>query len=332
MTAMRRGVVLQGVDSPSELVQMASRFETQGYDHLWMTESSLHARDPYQLLALCAQNTSTLRIGTAVTNPVTRHPALTAVAAATLDEVSGGRAILGIGAGDRPLVALGLEPARLAHLEASVDAIRSLLAGKRVDVDGVGFDLVDAHMRFPANREIPIYLSASGPKTLRLAGRVADGIILLCGLNPKVVEWALEQIDAGATEAGRSRPEIALFVYGVIDEDEDVAIAGARSIAAWFPQTSPLYCDLVGLDTGIAETVRQRYSGGEFQEADDAALLLPVSFVQQMAVAGNRERITGQLQELSKTGVDSINIFPLGDDRVATIDAFDECWARLDPS
>lgn len=330
MTAMRRGVVLQGVDSPSELVRMASRFEAQGYDHLWLTESSLHARDPYQLLATCAKSTTTLRLGTAVTNPVSRHPALTAVAAATLDEVSDGRAILGIGAGDRPLVALGLKPARLAQLEASVDAIRSLLGGESVDVDGVGFDLVDAHMRFPANREIPIYLSASGPKTLRLAGRIADGIILLCGLNPKVVEWALEQIDAGATEAGRPRPEIALFVYGVIDEDEDVAIAGARSIAAWFPQTSPLYCDLVGLDADIAETVRQRYSGGEFQEADDAALLLPVSFVQQMAVAGNRARITEQLQELSRTGVDSINIFPLGDDRMATVDAFDECWARLD--
>ena len=309
---------------------MAARFEAQGYDHLWMTESSLHARDPYQMLALCARNTSTLRIGTAVTNPVTRHPALTAVAAATLAEASGGRAILGIGAGDRPLVALGLEPARLAHLESSINAIRRLLAGEHVDVESADFDLVDAHMRFPSPSDIPIFVSASGPKTLRLAGRVADGVVLLCGLNPTVVEWALEQIDAGASEAGRARPEVALFVYGMIDDDEQAAIAGARSIAAWFPQTAPLYCDLVGLDADIAATVRANYSGGEFQDADDAASLLPDEFVQQMAVAGNRDRITKQLELLVETGVDSINIFPLGDDRIATIDAFDECWARLD--
>ena len=330
MGTIRRGVVLQGVDTPRDVAQMASRFEDQGYNHLWMTESSLHARDPYQMLALCAQNTSTLRLGTAVTNPVTRHPALTAVAAATLAEVSDGRAILGIGAGDRPLAALGLKPARLAHLESSIIAIRSLLAGERVDFDSAAFGLVDAHMRFPSPSDIPIFVSASGPKTLRLAGRVADGVVLLCGLNPTVVEWALKQIDAGASEAGRSRPEISLFVYGVIDEDEQAAIAGARSIAAWFPQTSPLYCELVGLDESIAATVRANYSGGEFQEADDAALLLPDEFVQQMAVAGNRDRVTRQLELLVETGVDSINIFPLGDDRIATIDAFDECWARLD--
>ena len=332
MTEMRRGVVLQGVDTPQQFMKMATTFESQGFDHLWMTESSLHARDPYQMLALCAQNTQRIRLGTAVTNPVTRHPALTAVAAATLDEASDGRAILGIGAGDRPLVALGLEPARLAHLESSVAAIRRLLAGEHVDLEAPGFDLVDAHMRFPAARDIPIFMSASGPKTLQLAGRVADGVILLCGLDPTVVKWALDQVDVGAKSAGRQRPEVAIFIYGVIDEDEDVAIAGARSIAAWFPQTSPLYCDLVGLDPAVVQAVRDRYSGGEFQEADSAATLLPVEFVQKMAVAGNRGRITEQLEALASTGVDSINIFPLGHDRVGTIEAFDECWRRIYPT
>jgi 5,10-methylenetetrahydromethanopterin reductase len=329
MTTLRRGVVLQGVDTPDEFVDMAKRFESQGFDHLWMTESSLHARDPYQMLALGAQHTERIVLGTAVTNPVTRHPALTAVAAATLDEASNGRAILGIGAGDRPLVALGLEPARLAHLENSVHALRRLLAGDHVDLESSGFDLVDAHMRFPPRREIPIYMSASGPKTLQLAGRVADGVILLCGLDPTVVAWAIDQIDVGANSAGRPRPDVALFVYGVIDEDEEVAIAGARSIAAWFPQTSPLYCDLVGLDTSIAQAVRDQYSGGEFQEADTAAMLLPVEFVQKMAVAGNRSRITSQLEALALTGVGSINVFPLGDDRLGTVEAFDECWGRV---
>ncbi len=320
---------MQGVDTVDEFLAMASHIEATGFDNLWLTESSLHARDPYQLLALAARATTRLRLGTAVTNPVTRHPALTAVAAATLAEIAGDRAILGIGAGDRPLMALGAKPARLAELEAAIAGIRQLLAGESVTADRPGFRLVDAHLRFDARADLPVFVSASGPRTLELAGAVADGVILLCGLDPAVVQWAIDRVDEGATKAGRPRPHIAIFVYGVIDEDEAVAIAGARSIAAWFPQTAPIYCDLVGLDPEITTAVRESYSGGEFQEAARAASLLPVSFVQQMAVAGNRDRVTAQLATLRQVGVDSINILPMGDDRMATINAFDECWRRL---
>lgn len=329
MTRMRRGVVLQGVDAVDEFLSMATRVEAMGFDHLWLTESSLHARDPYQLLSLAARATTKIRLGTAVTNPVTRHPALTAVAAATFAEIAEGRAILGIGAGDRPLVALGLKPARLAALEASIAAIRALIAGETVTSDGPGFALDQAHMRFSAQSDLPVFVSASGPRTLELAGAIADGVILLCGLDPAVIKWALERVDAGATKAGRARPHIALFVYGVIDEDEEAAIAGARPIAAWFPQTAPAYCDLVGLDPDIAREVRETYQGGEFQEASEAALLLPADFVQKMAVAGNRDRFTSQLVALEATGVDSVHVLPMGDDRMATVLAFDDCWRRL---
>jgi 5,10-methylenetetrahydromethanopterin reductase len=109
----------------------------------------------------------------------------------------------------------------------------------------------------------------------------------------------------------------------------NAALAGARSIAAWFPQTAPTYCDLVGLDPEITRAVRESYRGGEFQEAAGAASLLPVSFVQRMAVAGNRDRVTAQLAALRQVGVDSISILPMGDGRMATINAFDECWRRL---
>jgi len=328
MTNIKRGVVLQGVDRVQDFVTLATTIESLGFDHLWLTESSLHARDPYQLLSLAAQATTWLQLGTAVTNPVTRHPALTAVAAATFAEVAGDRAVLGIGAGDRPLAALGLKPARLATLETSIAAIRSLLAGDTVTVQTETFSLVNARLRFPAKADLPIYLSASGPKTLQLAGSIADGVILLCGLDPVVVQWALDNIDRGAQLAGRERPHVAVFVYGNIDEDESKAIERARPIAAWFPQTAPTYSDLVGLDPAIAAAVRESYSGGEFQEASEAAALLPDEFVQKMAVAGNRDRITSQLGDLFQTGIDSISVLPMGEDRMATITAFDECWSR----
>ena len=248
---MRTGVTLQGVDPPADFEEMVTEIETLGYDNLWLTDSSLHSRNCWAYLTLAARQTSRMTIGTAVTNPVTRHPAITAVAAATVAEISGGRVILGIGAGDRPLLSLGYTPARLATLEASIAAIRALWTGAAVEADEPGFALHDAHYRFPPGVDIPVWVSATGPRTLELAGRVADGVILLAGLHPDGISFALEHIDRGAEAAGRSqRPPVTVFAYGAIDEDEEAAIAAARTIAAWFPQTAPVHCRLAGLSAG----------------------------------------------------------------------------------
>jgi 5,10-methylenetetrahydromethanopterin reductase len=171
-----------------------------------------------------------------------------------------------------------------------------------------------------------VYISASGHKTLELAGEIAEGVILLCGLAPEGLRYALDHIDAGARTAGRPRPHVAVFAYGAIDEDEDRALEPARSIAAWFPQTVPVYCELAGLDPAIAEQVRSGYTGGEFQEAAAAAAALPAEFVRKMALAGNRRRTVEQLTTILELGVDSVNVFPLGDRRAQTIEAFAQCW------
>ena len=176
MTQPRSGVVLQGADPPREFRGMVEEIESLGFDHLWLTDSSLHARNCYAYLTLASAASSRLLLGTAVTNPVTRHPAITAAAAATVDEISGGRLTLGIGAGDRPLLALGLRPSPLATLEAAIDAIRLLWRGAEVDVSSDDFALNSAHLRFAARADIPVFVSASGPKTLELAGRVGDGV------------------------------------------------------------------------------------------------------------------------------------------------------------
>src|SRR5215469_12896209 len=134
MTEPESGVVLQGVDAPGEFCRMVEEVESLGFGYLWLTDSSLHARNCYSYLTLAATHSSRLRLGTAVTNPVTRHPAITAAAAATVDEVSGGRLILGIGAGDRPLLALGHKPCGLADLADAIEAIRALWSGDEVTV------------------------------------------------------------------------------------------------------------------------------------------------------------------------------------------------------
>ncbi len=320
------GVVLQGVDPPSQFLDLVKRIDRAGYHNLWLTDSSLHARNPFVYLSLAAQQSPRLVVGTAVTNPVTRHPAIVAASFATLDEITGGRAVLGIGAGDRPLRALGQQPARLGVLRDSIAVIRRLLGGEHVSFESDAFSLVDAHLRFPGRADAPVYISASGPKTLELAGEIAEGVILLCGLAPEGLRYALDHIERGARAANRPRPQVAVFAYGAIDEDEDRALAPARSIAAWFPQTVPVYCELAGLDPAIAELVRTSYTGGEFQEAAAAADALPAEFVRKMALAGNRRRTVEQLATILDLGVDSVNVFPLGDRRAETIDAFAHCW------
>jgi 5,10-methylenetetrahydromethanopterin reductase len=323
------GVALQPVYPPDEFVSMVGHVERSGLRDLWLTDSSLHSRYCYAYLTLAAVNSEHLQLGTAVTNPVTRHPALGAVGISTIDEISNGRARYGIGAGDRPLEALGLRPAKLAMLEDAIVATRRLWSGEHVTMTAHGFDLNDAHLRFPARPDIPVYISASGPRTLELAGRVADGVILLAGLHPDGIDYALQHIDRGVEQAGRSsRPEVIVFAYGAIDEDKDTALAAGRTIAAWFPMTAPMYCELAGLSTELVAEVRRQYSGGEFQEAARAAELLPTDFVRRMALAGGKAAAREHIRNLAELGVDGMTVFPLGGDatsRLATVISFAEC-------
>ena len=329
MRHVASGVVLQGAYEPPLFGDMVAEIDAMAFDHLWLTDSSLHARNSYAYLTLAATRSARLRLGTAVTNPLTRHPAITAASAATVDEISEGRMILGIGAGDRPLLALGMKPASVDSLRAAIAAIRALWGGAHVDVEDAAFTLRDAHLRFPTRPDIPIFISASGPRTLELAGEIADGVILLVGLFPEALVWALEHIDRGASKSGRDRPHIAVFAYGAIDDDEDRALESARSIAAWFPQTARVICELAGLPSSLIEQVKARYAGGEFQEAATAATLLPDDFVRRVALAGNADRARERLVAVMDAGADSVHVFPLGEGRMQTIRAFAACVGDL---
>lgn len=325
MAELGTGVVVQGVDDPVTYSSMVKEIEALGYGHLWITDSSLHSRYCYVQLTAASLLTTRLTIGTAVTNPGTRHPAVTAVAAATIDELSGGRFVLGIGAGDRPLLELGMHPSPVSDLEAAVGAVRRLWAGEQVDVVADRFALRDARLRFPARRDIPVYVSASGPRTLELAGRIADGVILLVGLFPEAVKWAVERVAHGARLAGRPPPPTVVFAYGAIDADRGWALEQGRSIAAWFPQTQPGICRLAGLPDALVEEVRRAYAGGEFQEAAAAASLLPDEFVRRVALAGDAADARHAVDTVLGSGADAVHVFPLGERRMDTVRAFARC-------
>jgi 5,10-methylenetetrahydromethanopterin reductase len=271
--------------------------------------------------ALALQATSRITVGTAVTNPLTRHPAITANAFRSLSLLAPGRVICGTGVGDRPLQALGLPMAKLATLRDSVDCMRRLWRGEHVDGEAGPWQLSGAHM-LSAIPEPPVYISASQPRALELTGEIADGLILLAGLFPEGLAFAREHVARGRVRSERAAFDETLFLYGAIAEDEAEAIEAARSIAAWFPMTAPAYARLAGMSDELIDAVVSGYAGGEFQHAREAARLIPDELVQKIAFCGSPTSVAPKLDWLRSEGVSGVSVFPLGQERRATIEAF----------
>jgi 5,10-methylenetetrahydromethanopterin reductase len=318
---MRYGVTLQGVDDPAGFGEIVRWIEGLGYDDLWITDSSLHAGEVYVYVTLALQATSKLRIGTAVTNPVTRHPAITANAAATLARLAPGRFVCGIGAGDSPLPEIGVKPAKVDTLVEAVATMRRLWAGESLTGRAGRYEYRDARLTRAAG-EVPVHFAASGPRTLTAAGEHADGAIVLAGLFPEGLAFALEHLQRGRERSGRRQFTTTCFLYGSIRGEEQTALNEARTIAAWFPQVSPAYARLAGMSDELIESVRTAYGGGEFQRAGAAASLIADDLVRKLAFAGTPDAAAAKLDWLRQTGIDAVSIFPLGADRFATIETF----------
>jgi 5,10-methylenetetrahydromethanopterin reductase len=211
-----------------EAVARARRAEDLGFEAIFFADSHMNNVDPYQLLALCAIRTRRIRLGTAVSNMVYRDPTITASSFATLNEISQGRAIIGLGTGDGPVYSLGRSATKLADFEKGLRVISDLLNDRGIEVPR---SKERAGGRVALNigkRPVPIYISAEGPKTLRVAGRICDGVILGTGFDSHVVDWARRQVAAGAAEAGRSPAAIDIMPAGMICVDEDGELARKR--------------------------------------------------------------------------------------------------------
>jgi len=204
-----------------QALERARAAEAAGFDGLFYADSQLNSLDPFQVLALCATQTTRLRLGTAVSNMVYRDPSVLANSAATVNEISQGRFILGLGTGDGPVYSLGRSATRLDAFEEGLRTIRNLVNGRPISVPR-GKERPEGKVTLRVGKlPVPIYISAEGPRTLRVAGRVADGVILGSGFDLQVLAWAREQIVVGAKEAGRDPSEIDIMPAGMICVDDD---------------------------------------------------------------------------------------------------------------
>jgi alkanesulfonate monooxygenase SsuD/methylene tetrahydromethanopterin reductase-like flavin-dependent oxidoreductase (luciferase family) len=184
--------LMQDIAVPRYL-EMARLAEASGCANLWLIDGQDVFPDPWATAALCAVNTSRIRIGPGVTNPITRHPRVTANAMLTIHEISNGRGILGLGAGDNAVRTLGRRPAKLAEIREAFDICRQKFRERGAD--------------------IPIYVAANGPKLTAYACEVADGIIVPCIGTPQDLRRTLDRTDVAARAARKDLREFPVLVY-----------------------------------------------------------------------------------------------------------------------
>jgi 5,10-methylenetetrahydromethanopterin reductase len=310
-----------GVKQIDEIHRRTRRAEELGYDGIFLGESHLSSIDSFQTLASCAMITERLLLGIAVTNMVFRHPTVLAGAAASLNEISKGRAILGIGTGDGPVYSQGLKATRLKEFEAAVRLIRQLVRG-----DAAAFPTGNINIGFTISEAAPIYVSAEGPRGLQLAGRSADGVILGTGFDLQVYSWAKEKIRAGAIEAGRSESDIAIVAAGMlcVREDGDEARQIVRNrIANRAHHNFRFTYETVPPEE--LEAVKKFMTGFDvmkpMEDRVDPNLVSPY-LVHRFSIAGTPKECIERIEELKSAGVDHLMLTPARKVYHDTVEAF----------
>ena len=210
-----------------EVTAFTQRCEEAGFDGVGFIDSQMITRDVFVVLAQAAAATARIRLMPAVTNPLTRHVSVLASAALSLDDLAPGRVEIWLGRGFSSLNLVGLPYATVRQLRETVLAYKRLLAGEWDVFPGV-------HTRMNGARPVPIYLTASGPKAIQLAGEVADGVMVAVGTRPEALARARRLVEEGARRAGRdpAAVDIIVCVLTVIRQDREEAHAWASPLCA----------------------------------------------------------------------------------------------------
>jgi 5,10-methylenetetrahydromethanopterin reductase len=304
-----------GTGSPGRIGETARRLEEEGWDGLAVVDSQNLAPDPYVLLGLAAASTSRLGLGTGVTNPVTRHPAAAATAAATVQAVSGGRFVLGIGRGDSSLAHLGLAPASPSSFETYLSRLQGYLRGEEVPfaddsaapVSTLGLaggpSASRIHWIAAVGSKVPVDVAATGPKVIRVAARHADRVTFAVGASVERLRWAMD-----ICFSERSDAPVGAYVPVVVNPSRDAARELIRGGVASFARFSVMHGQVVGpADEGSREAlteVHQAYDmNRHFTQGSPQSRRLPAEVIDQFGVAGPASYCVERLSELIGLGL-----------------------------
>ncbi len=290
---LRTGLLLLGEHPPGRLLDLATQAEALGFDYLWYADERFY-REVYSGLTLCAHRTTRLRLGPCVTDPYSRHPALTAMAIATLDEVSGGRAVLGLGAGVSGFRELGVARRRPAvAIGEAIHVIRALLRGETVTYQGTVVSVHGAALNFsPPRPEVPIYVASNAPQGLETAGRLAEGAIMQGCVADAALAYFRAHVARGAQRAGRRLEAVDLVARINVCIHDDPAVARdvmRRSVAVSLIAQQPTFPGFAAAGLDVPPEIRQAVAGLPYGYLGDAAAqvapLVPDQFVDALSLA-----------------------------------------------
>lgn len=323
---VRKGVEIVPSFPVPEILKLVQEAEGLGFDTVWFTDHFNH-RNVYVALASVAVQTKRIVISPGITNPYLIHPAWTASASASLNELAGGRTHLGIGAGDRTtLKRIGVRREKpLARIREAVDVIRSLHRGQVVDSELLG--MKGARLDYSGGA-VPMYIGSQGPRMLELAGEIADGVLINAS-HPLDFQKALEPLRRGLAQRGREKSRVPLetsadkFDVGAytcisVHADGERARKTARIVAAFVVAGSgETTLQRHGVREDELNTLRQALEAPPSKEKwGKVGACVTERMVERFTIAGTPKEVLERLRKLQGVGVAHL-IFgsPLGPDK-----------------
>lgn len=317
--------VIPGHEPAGQFIDFVKRAEDVGFEVIACADafslSSMRSRDVYTSLTLVAEHTKTALVGPCVTNLITRHLYVTVNALCSLDDVAGGRAWLGLGTGDSPVYLVGKRMSRMAELQAGVQTIQALCAGKPATWEGKE---LSPGWKKP---HIPVFVAADGPKMLQMGGEVADGVVLGAGVTPEVIRWARGHVEEGAERAGR-KEKVPIWFNAICHFEADGDAARRRIRPRLGTRMNHNF--RVGYFAVPPERVeevkrfRENYNEDDVGEATRNAEFMTDYLVDRFAIAGTVAEGVERFEKLAEVGAETfITAMPFEfEARRRLIDAF----------
>ncbi len=330
---MRRvALYLQDKHPLREELRLAQYAEKSGFEAVWHAESRL-ARDAITPLAAIAAVTEKIKLGTGVINNWTRNVGLTAATFLSLDELSAGRALLGIGAWWDPLAwKVGIERKKpLKAMREYVTVLQKLFKMQNVTFEGefvkvrdIRLDVVYGDPNTP--RRIPIYIGATGWEMIELTGEIANGFLLNYLVSPEYNSRALQHLKLGTDKARRKLEELdrPQLIVCSLDQDADRALENARPLVAQYLGQQPHIAKASGVKDSLIEEVKEALGGWPAKPGglEKAKQLIDDSLVRLITASGTADECLKKVEEYNNTGCTCPILYPLADDVEAMVDAF----------
>jgi probable F420-dependent oxidoreductase len=323
------GVTVMPDPPHSRLIELLRHAEACGFEYGWTYDSHVLWQESFALLPLVAAATSRLKLGHCVTNPGIREPTVTASWYATMQDVSGGRMVMGIGRGDSSRRVVGLDPVNVDEFERRIGMIKDLMNGRNVAWNGKEFELAWARKDLP---QIPMYVAGYGPRALGAAGRAGDGVVIQLA-DPQIIEWTMDTARKAAAAAGRDPSALKCIVCAPSHISDN--IADAREQVRWFPaMVSNHVVDLInryGDNSAIPKALTDYVAARKFYDYSEHSRIgakhgafVSDEICDRFCVLGTSEKVTEKLRQLAAIGVDQFNLYLMTSGKDETLSVYGE--------